>query len=64
MSADQEFEGELFEDGVVDNVKFNFGKGTQNSAWLGDVLAAPPVAAQEGSQSTPGGVEPCGTACG
>ena len=38
VSADQKFEGELFEDGVVDDLEFNFGKGTQNSAWFGDVL--------------------------
>jgi hypothetical protein len=38
VSADQKFQGELFENGVVDDLEFNFGKGTENSAWFSNIF--------------------------
>jgi hypothetical protein len=39
ISADEKFEGELFEDVIVGGVKFIIGKWTENGARFGDVLA-------------------------
>jgi hypothetical protein len=39
VSADQEFEGELFEDVIVSCLEIVAGKGAENGAWFGDVLA-------------------------
>jgi hypothetical protein len=38
VSADQEFEGELFEDVIVSGLEFVIGKRAVNGAGFGDVL--------------------------
>ncbi len=38
VSADQEFEGELFEDVIVGGLEIVIGKRAENGAWFGDVL--------------------------
>lgn len=38
MSADEERQGELFEDVIVGGLEIVIGKRAENGAWLGDVL--------------------------
>ena len=38
VSADQEFQGEMFEHEIVGGLKFVIGKWTEDGAWFGDVL--------------------------
>ena len=38
VSADQEFQGELFEDVIVGGLEIVIGKRAENGAWFGDVL--------------------------
>ena len=38
MSADQKFQGELFEDVIVGGLEIVIGKRAENGAWCGDVL--------------------------
>ena len=37
-SADQKFEGELFEHKIIGGLEFVIGKRAENGAWFGDVL--------------------------
>jgi hypothetical protein len=38
VSADQERQGEVFEDVIVGGLKFIIGKRAEDGAWFGDVL--------------------------